>query len=65
MRRALANRLGLPLGLEVQGILCYGKMGLFLIILVAISFVHVAAFFFVSFSGDMNDVWLKDDVILA
>ena len=29
MRRALANRLGLPLGLEVQGILCYGKMGLF------------------------------------
>lgn len=29
MRQALANRLGLPLGLEVQGILCYGKMGLF------------------------------------
>ena len=29
MRRAVANRLGLPLGLEVQGILCYGKTGLF------------------------------------
>ena len=30
MRRALANRLGPPLGLEVQGILCYGKTGLFI-----------------------------------
>ena len=29
MRRALANRLRSPLGLEVQEILCYGKTGLF------------------------------------
>ena len=31
MRRALANRLGSPLGLKVQGILCYGKTGLFIV----------------------------------
>ena len=29
MRLALASRLGFPLGLEVQEILCYGKAGLF------------------------------------
>ena len=31
MRRALASRLRPPLGLEVQGILRYGKTGLFLL----------------------------------